>query len=161
ARLQHIKDIMNAAGVQTLSDLDTLPVTTRTALGRGQVLVAPKKSSVVHVNWANVAKQFRAGDSTARLNILATHLTNQNSTAFLNKLPKQEIVPSARRVRGSTLLHPNPAVATALLRIAPSRKMSEASLHTTETLKVVNNKVTAIDVGLLDNLKSKAPSAWP
>src|SRR5207245_2326078 len=71
ARLQHVKDIMNAAGVQTLSDLGTLPVNTRTALGRGQVLVAPKKSSVVQVSWVDVAKQFRAGEPTARLNMLA------------------------------------------------------------------------------------------
>ena len=161
ARLQHVKDIMNAAGVQTLSDLGTLPVNTRTALGRGQVLVAPKKSSVVHVNWVDVAKQFRAGDPTARLNILATHLTNQNSTAFLNKLPKQEIVPAARRVREATLTRARPAVGTALLRSASPLKIGETSLHTTETLKVVNNKVAAIDVDLLDNLKSKAPSAWP
>jgi Concanavalin A-like lectin/glucanases superfamily len=40
ARLQHVKDIMNAAGVQTVSDLDTLPVTTPTPLSRGQVLIA-------------------------------------------------------------------------------------------------------------------------
>ncbi|HKF53783.1 MAG TPA: LamG-like jellyroll fold domain-containing protein, partial [Blastocatellia bacterium] len=63
ARLQHVKDIMNAAGVQTLSDLDTLPVKTRTPLSRGQVLVAPKKAAIVHVNWADIAKQFRAGDA--------------------------------------------------------------------------------------------------
>ena len=42
ARLQHVKDIMNAAGVEKLSDLDTLPVRQRTALVRGQVLVAPQ-----------------------------------------------------------------------------------------------------------------------
>src|SRR5262245_20943313 len=39
ARLQHVKDIMNAAGVQTLSDLDTVPVKTRTTRSRGQVLI--------------------------------------------------------------------------------------------------------------------------
>jgi hypothetical protein len=159
SRLQHVKDIMNAAGVQTLSDLDTLPVNTRTSLSRGQILVAPRKSSVVHINWVNVAKQFRTGDPTARLNILATHLTNQNSSAFLNKLPKEKIVPAGRREVEFT--RARPAVGMALLHPASRLKIVETPLHTTKTLKVVNNKVTAIDVGLLDNLKSKAPSAWP
>src|SRR5262249_2293030 len=93
ARLQHVKDIMNAAGVQTLSDLDTLPVKTRTPLSRGQVLVAPKKAAAVKVNWIDIAKQFRAGDAAAQRNILAAHLTNQNSTAFLRSLPTEKIAP--------------------------------------------------------------------
>ena len=45
-RLQHVKDMMNAAGVETVSDLGTLPVRQRTSLNRGQVLVAPRKNSV-------------------------------------------------------------------------------------------------------------------
>jgi hypothetical protein len=160
ARLQHVKDIMNAAGVQTLSDLATLPVNTRTALRRGQVLVAPTKSSVVHVDWVNVVKQFRVGDPTARLNILATHLTNQNSAAFLNKLPKQQIVPVRRRAVEAAPTRGGLA-ATSMLRPASVPKIAERPLHTSETLKVLNNKVTAIDVHLLDDLKSKAPSSWP
>jgi hypothetical protein len=161
ARLQHVKDIMNAAGVQTLSDLGTLAVNARTPLNRGQVLVAPKKSSVVHVNWADVVKQFRAGDSTARLNILATHLTNQNSAAFLNKFPKQEIVPPTRRLREEALTRAQPTIRTGFLRPVSPLKIGEPSLHTTETLKVINNKVAAIDAKLLDNLMSKVPSRWP
>jgi hypothetical protein len=93
ARLQHVKDIMNAAGVQTLSDLDTLPVKTRTALSCGQVLVAPRKKNVVHVNWVDIAKQLRVGDAVAWRNLLAAHLTNQNSTAFLHNLPTEELAP--------------------------------------------------------------------
>jgi hypothetical protein len=72
ARLQHVKDIMNAAGVETLSDLDTLPVRQRTPLARGQVLVAPNKTRAIRVNWAEVAKQFRAGDIAMRRDLLAT-----------------------------------------------------------------------------------------
>jgi concanavalin A-like lectin/glucanase superfamily protein len=152
ARLQHVKDIMNAAGVQTVSDLDTLPVKTRTPLSRGQILLAPKKKSVVHVNWADVAKQFRVGDMTARRNILAAHLTNQNSTAFLRTLPTEQIVTSRRPA-----VPPAPAGP-----VRPARpRIPETPLHTSETLKVMNNKIVAVDAGLVRSVASRKPFEWP
>jgi hypothetical protein len=162
ARLQHVKDIMNAAGVQTLSDLDTLPVKTRTPLSRGQVLVAPKKAAVVHVNWADIAKQFRAGDATAQRNILAAHLTNQNSSAFLRSLPTEKIAP-VRVVAPSAL-----AAALGAVAFSPGSgsapklpRIPEKTIHTSETLRLANNKVVAIDAGLLQSLTSTKPAQWP
>src|SRR5215471_7065490 len=162
ARLQHVKDIMNAAGVQTLSDLDTLPVKTRTPLSRGQVLVAPKKAAVVHVNWADIAKQFRAGDATAQRNILAAHLTNQNSSAFLRHLPTEKIAPvrvaapsALAAAPGAVAFSPGSGSAPKLPRIP------EKTIHTSETLRLANNKVVAIDAGLLQSLTSTKPAQWP
>lgn len=179
ARLQHVKDIMNAAGVQTLSDLGTLPVSARTPLSRGQVLMAPRKLTVVNVNWAALAQQFRAADAATRQNLLATHLTNQNSSAFLSAIPKEQIVPAARRAASTptvavsvsrptlarlttsaTTPRPVATLATELRPVA-ARSAAVTALHTSEALKVTNNRVTAIDVGLLDSLKSTRPSAWP
>jgi hypothetical protein len=153
ARLQHVKDIMNAAGVQTLSDLGTLPVTTRTPLSRGQVMVAPKKTTLVDINWTEIAKAFRAGDAGARRTLLATHLTNQNSAAFLGTLPKRLIVqpaPAPHPVRLPRPISPQP-----LLRV------TTAALNTSQLFDVANNTITAIDAGLIDSLKVRLPSAWP
>jgi hypothetical protein len=153
ARLQHVKDIMNAAGVQTLSDLDTLPVNARTTLSRGQVLVAPKKKNVVHVDWADIAKQLRVGDAVARRNLLAAHLTNQNSTAFLHNLPTEQLVPPPVRPGG---------VGRRLFSPASLRpRFPSPTLHTGNTVKVVNNKVVSIDSGLLQSISSRQPIDWP
>jgi hypothetical protein len=161
AQLQHVKDVMNAAGVGSLSDLDTLPVRTRTSLSRGQVLVAPKKGNVVRVNWADIATQFRAGDAVARRNILAAHLTNQNSTRFLRNLPTQQLVPPA--------MPPHPAPAPPALLghgIQPNPlsmrlRTQEVPLHTSKTLKVENNKITSVDARLVGSLVSRKPIDWP
>src|SRR5262245_36493898 len=164
ARLQHVKDIMNAAGVQTLSDLDTLPVKNRTPLSRGQILVAPKKAKAVHVNWADIAKQFRAGDATIQRNILAAHLTNQNSAAFLKNLPTEQLVkaqpalaPAAAAPAGAAGAPLSPIAPRALSRLG----MPETPLHTSQTLKLVNSKIASIDSGLLQSVTSRKPVEWP
>jgi hypothetical protein len=146
ARLQHVKDIMNAAGVQTLSDLGTLPVKQHTPLGRGQILLAPRKTSVVTVNWADVAKAFRAGDAAARRETLATHLTNQNSAAFLSTLPAQAAV----------TLH-KPAAAT----LSARSRVTEVPRRTAELLQVTNHRLTAVDATLVSTLKANQPWKWP
>jgi hypothetical protein len=86
ARLQPIKDIMNAAGVQRLDDLTTLRVVARTVMPRGRVIVAPRKAVQVQVNWSLLARQFIAGDANARRDLLAKNLTNRNSAKVLGRL---------------------------------------------------------------------------
>jgi hypothetical protein len=171
ARLQHVKDIMNAAGVETLSDLDTLPVRQRTPLMRGQILVAPRKSTVIKANWVELANQFRAGDLDTRRGLLATHLTNQNSSEFLKKFPAQKIAPVVKVrplppiVRGPVtgpVADPGggPSIAGVSLRTTRVR-VSEVTQQTTEFLKIENNSLKAIDTGLLERLKSTKPNTWP
>ncbi len=162
ARLQPIKDIMNAAGVQTLSDLDTLPVKTRTPLSRGQVLVAPKKATTVKVNWADLAKQFRAADVVARRSILAAHLTNQNSTSYLRSLPTAPIAPVTRAPLLPRALPVQPAETgpTTALPTFSRVRLTATPLHVSETLKVVNNKVVSVDPALVASLASRKPAEW-
>jgi hypothetical protein len=173
ARLQHVKDIMNAAGVATLSDLDTLPVRQRIPLSRGQVLVAPRKGSI-HVNWSDVVTQFRTGQVGARRELLATHLTNQNSSAFLRKLPIQAagpgVTPPAVGESGATAtdgVAAPPSGATlrtltaAEARLAARVRVPLQPQHTGELVKVTNNKLTAIDASLLEKLNSNRPALWP
>ena len=197
ARLQHVKDIMNAAGVQSLSDLDTLPVRQKTPLSRGQVLVAPRKGNVRVVNWAEVATRFRAGNVATQREMLATHLTNQNSVAFLSKLPTQTVAPVASpltvvvSVPVPATTAAGPAVTTptgpatmvggvsaptavalqpglliprqgpALARLPANVRISETAFNTSEVMRFENDKVTAVDTGLLEALKARKPAAWP
>ena len=61
------------------------PRSSRT-LTPGKVLVAPRKRRRSGIRWSDIAKAFRAGDVQARQQLLATHLTNPNSTRFLTNL---------------------------------------------------------------------------
>ena len=170
ARLQQVKDIMNAAGVATLSDLDTLPVRQRTSLSRGQVLVAPRKGTKVGVVWGDVVNQFRRAQPAARRELLATHLTNQNSSALLSSLPTRPVN------GGGTAAAPNGAAITGTLRVSAAAvrtlspvdariasrvRANERSQHTSELLQVTNNKLTAVDPTLLEKIKSRRPAGWP
>jgi hypothetical protein len=161
ARLQHVKDIMNAAGIEKLSDLDTLPVRQRTPLARGQILVAPRKSAAITVNWADVAKQFRAGDLTARRSLLASHLTNRNSVDFLKAISVQTPAAPAAAAAPAAPVARAAAVAMPSAPVAGTVRMTTIPLRTTEMVKIANNRVTSLDPGLLDRLHSPKPILWP
>ena len=151
ARLQHVKDIMNAAGVQTLSDLDRLPINQRTPLARGQMLVAPKKSAGPKVKWPGLVKAFRTGDVGTRRELLAAHLTNQNSAEFLGKL--------AIHPAGAPASAPPPPVLPSSLRT--QARVPEPRLQTSDIVKLTGNKPTAVDGSLLQRLKARVPAMWP
>jgi hypothetical protein len=125
ARLQHVKDIMNAAGVQRLSDLGTLPVKAKVTLTRGTILVAPKKTTIPPVVWGEVAKNFRAATTVeAKRLTLATRLVNRNSASVLKNVPVQprsELPADTQLTLPPVVLRTNPA-----LRIAqPLRGIGE------------------------------------
>ena len=179
ARLQHVKDIMNAAGVQTLSDLDTLPIRQMTPLKRGQVLVARRKGSVV-VNWGDLAKQFRVSDVTARQAILATHLINRNSEKIVKALPSRggASAVTAPHPVGGTSVATQPVVTrqvgvrtlannvglpiTRLSAAAAARlRVSQPATPIAEVTERTGGRLSAVDPGLLGNLLGKAPAFWP
>jgi hypothetical protein len=94
SRLQPIKDIMNAAGVERLSDLSTLRVTAPMQMVPGRIVVAPRRSTST-IDWSQVASQFvGAATATARRDTLARFLTNRNSKAVLTRMPTAPITPS-------------------------------------------------------------------
>lgn len=168
ARLQHVKDIMNAAGVQTLSDLDTLPIRQMTPLRRGQVLVAGRKGSVV-VKWGDLAKQLRAGDVAARQTILATHLLNRNSEKVVKSLPTRPIPHGGAAVPpgtvggiGAVIEHAGaqPVGRLGLADVARLR-VSQPATPITEVTERVGGNLSAVDPTLLGNLIGKSPTLWP
>ncbi|WP_343703916.1 IPT/TIG domain-containing protein [Chitinophaga sp.] len=83
AHLQPIKEIMNAAGVEKISDLSTLQVKVPTAIPKGKLLVAPRKSRIIDVNWGNIAGGFKALTAAQKKEQLARYLPNRNSSAVL------------------------------------------------------------------------------
>lgn len=180
ARLQHIKDIMNAAGVQTLSDLDTLPVHQRTPLSRGQVLVAPRRSKIGVVNWGDIVNKFRLSDALTRRETLATRLTNRNSATFLKKLALPPVVPPGGPLGRPPILRPpilRPPIAhplhSGILNRAPDPEDAPpVGLGRPQVAKVLNrrlgnlitvtnDKLTHVDPILLDSITSTHPALWP
>jgi len=172
ARLQHVKDIMNAANIQTLSDLDTLPIRQMTPLQRGQVLVAPHKGRAV-INWGNIAKQFRDADLANQRALLATHLINRNSEQFVKTLPTRTsgpIIPP--RIIASSAIGAlasgipagaQPLPAAAELSAAPviQLRTSRAATPISEVIDLKEGRISAVDKNLLGNLLGKTPADWP
>src|SRR5690554_921150 len=103
ARLQPIKDILRSAGVENLSDLDTLKITQPVTMTPGQVIIAPRKTGLpVSVDWSKIAGNFlRSKDLKVRQELLASSLTNRNSIQILNTLSHADITPTVP-VRGKT-----------------------------------------------------------
>lgn len=96
ARLQPIKDIMNAVGVQKLDDLATLQLVTRTVKTPGKVTVAHRKMG--KADWGSVASKFIAGSASDKKRLLTTHLANQNSVKTLESIASVEPVTPVRKI---------------------------------------------------------------
>ena len=163
ARLQHIKDLMNAAGVQTLSDLDTLPVHQRTPISRGQVLVAPRKGKTGVVNWGDIVNRFRAGDVLTKRQSLATSLTNRNSATFLKKLavaaaptPKPPVLPPiVLRQAGA-----NVALKATDRAVSLSRDIAARRPGIDDFVTRTGDKLSNVNPKLLDIINSAKPADW-
>ncbi len=100
-RLQVIKDIMNAAGVEKISDLDTLRISVPTKISKGKVLVANKKSDTSKINWKSVAVNFKNSTIAEKQTQLAKYLPNRNSLKIL-KTAKLDTVLTGAATTGST-----------------------------------------------------------
>ena len=101
ARLQPIKDVMNAAGIDKISDLSTLQITVPTVMTRGKVLVAPKKNSIGTINWGGLIGSFTTLTIDKKREFLAKYMVNRNSlkiiknaTSTTTALPASTVVTS-------------------------------------------------------------------
>ena len=169
ARLQPIKDIMNAAGVQRLSDLQTLRITTRTVMSSGTVMVAARTQTTPSVNWAAVATQFRAAAPAERKTLLASVLANQNSQPLLAQAaalppaaaalstPVRSVIPSASPIAPAppAAVVPTPAALTGVL--------ARTALRTQPLTELVRleNRVLRADPTVLQQIVDRNPANWP
>lgn len=190
ARLQPIKDIMRAAGVENLSELDTLTITQPVTMTAGQVIVAPpKKNSAPVVNWSEIAKTFvGAKELTVRQELLASSLANRNSLSVLNKLAPDVIqlpetpvpiktVPGGTNAtvpgginlpRGATLKGVSaPTAAAAKGARTPTAASRTAVSARVSTVPLQNlllkdaSGLKILDKGLTDRLTALNPGQWP
>lgn len=86
ARLQPIRDIMNAAGVSKLSDLATLQLTQPMTMTPGKIVVAPRRTGAIRIDWSKIAATMKGATATNKRQTLATLLTNRNSGTVLRGL---------------------------------------------------------------------------
>lgn len=82
-RLDHVKSIMQAAGVDDASQLSTLTVNEPTTLRRGTVMVAPRRSPGPVIDWSQFANRVATLPEEQLATELATNLLNRNSLRVL------------------------------------------------------------------------------
>lgn len=175
SRLQPIKDIMNAAGVQKLSDLDTLRINVRTVMTPGKVLVAARKTSSATIDWSKIAKDFVSANVGAKRDLLARTMTNRNSVSVLNKLQVATPVvgnPSpiignvspigiGGRVTGvGTNDNTGLRIPADTLRDSPSLRLIAQPIRVNDLFKTDGATLKLVDQNLVKNLESSNPSLW-
>ncbi len=96
SRLQPIKDIMNAAGVDKLSDLATLRITVPTKMIRGKVLLASRKNDMSTIDWSKIAANFTSFDVVKKKEHLAKFFPNRNSEGVIKNAQADTATPISR-----------------------------------------------------------------
>jgi len=174
SRLQPIKDIMNATGVDKLSDLDTLQLKVPTLMTPGKVLIAPRLLSGVRVDWSKAVKEFRAGSPTTKRELLARVLTNRNSAAVLKQMQvattvgnvqpfttgAQPLGPGGRITGIGSAVTTGPRLPTDVLRDSPTLRLNAQTIRIQELFRQEGSGYKLIDKAVLDNLESAKPSLW-
>jgi len=184
SRLQTIRDIMTAAGVDALSDLTTLQLKVPTVMTPGRVIVARRVGSGLAIDWSKVAQEIKEAGVDAKRTKLAQYLTNRNSARILSpavsgsgfaptvsdasRLPQivrilssvpQAKSPQQPAVQKSATMQIEYPIAMRQGNYA--LRSSLASQNLTEFVKVENGKVTLTDVGTVEQLEKFNPALWP
>lgn len=164
ARLQAVRDIMQAAGVQKLSDLSTLQIKQQTVMSPGKVLVAPKAGGGAVINWSQVAQGLVTGTVASKRIKLAQTLTNRNSATVLRQATTPVVAPSARIVGPAA-----PAVDRAALRRLPvdvrrdslKMRLDLRGRAVSEVVAEEGGKLKILDADLLKKVEGSDPASWP
>jgi hypothetical protein len=172
SRLQPIKDIMNAAGVQKLSDLDTLRINVRTVMTPGKVLVAARKSPAVSVDWSKVAKEFVVAGAAGKRDVLARMMTNRNSAGTLNKFQvaapltptpignNPPIFIGGRIAEAGDENNTGLRVPAEVLRDSPSLRLANQPVRIGDLFKQEGAVFKLRDPNVIGKLESPNPSLW-
>ncbi|MBD3278335.1 MAG: hypothetical protein GF388_08550, partial [Candidatus Aegiribacteria sp.] len=172
SRLQPIKDIMNAVGVQKLSDLDTLQITTPTVMVPGTVLVAPRKSSGGDNNWADLVKDFRKGGIKSKHDLVGRFLPNRNSAELLKKIPEVSTPVASSLTRGRFItpggrisglgrsLTTGTRVPLAILRDNPSLRLASETVRLHDLFEGTGSSVRVRNKEFIKDLDTSNPALW-
>ncbi|MFC5650681.1 IPT/TIG domain-containing protein [Paenibacillus solisilvae] len=135
ARLQPIKDLINAAGVEKLSDLDTLRITTKTVMTQGKILLAPRKNNVRQIDWGAIAKEFTAAANKDLLREnLAKYMINRNSSPTLKRLTASISIPIPTTATTTTTTT-NPSTNPFIVPSGPIRQPIHVNAASTNTVR--------------------------
>lgn len=165
ARLQQVRNILDAAGVNRLSDLSTLRINTPTTMTKGKILVAPKASTGSTMQWGAIAKEVAAGNAATVRTRLAQYLTNRNSATVLTKMTAAS-APAATAAKPATAA----AAPTTAAAHAPMATMSAAAAKPAlaikptllaHALQITPTETKLLDASLLDRIHAAAPAQWP
>ena len=173
ARLQPIKDIMNVAGVEKISDLSTLKLTVPTSMSNGKVLIAAKKTSSATINWKALATKFQTLNTLQKKSFLAKYVTNRNSS---NILKDAKVTTPRRPATTTTLTHGLPLrITTAFDKIHGGVRISKRFIRAnprveafrernriTDYIEMDKTELTVVNKAkLLEDLKSRSPEKLP
>lgn len=89
-RLDHVKSIMQAAGVDDAAELATLTVDEPTTLRRGTVMVAPRRSPTPSIDWGEFVDRVATLPKDQLATELATNVFNRNSLSVLRNEESEE-----------------------------------------------------------------------
>ncbi|MCI5130973.1 MAG: LamG domain-containing protein, partial [Candidatus Electrothrix sp. EH2] len=171
ARLQPVKDVMNAAGIDSISDLSTLKISRPTVMTRGKVLIAPKKITTGPVNWGDLIGSFTTLNVAKKKEFLAKYLTNRNSLSLL-KNATTSISPTAGTPLLSTRLtrriDPFRGVRTGLhiprelLSVNPTLESMKESIRLSDFVNLGSAGLTLYNKeDLIEKLESAEPEQLP
>lgn len=174
AMLQPIKNILNAVGVQNISDMDTLQIKTKTVMTPGKIMIAPKKAkSMGMIDWAGIARTVGTLSVAGRQKLIAKYLTNRNSKKILKKaLPSTAsrigaLTPTGLRTGVITrprahVLHPLTTVSpiTALSAVSRFSRISDRPVLA-DMIKLDSAELEIKDAAITDKLEGNDPENWP
>lgn len=164
-KLQRVKQIMNAAGVERLSDLSTLKISVNTPIPKGKILLAPKKPILEVIDWKKRAKEMVLANAETKKTLLASYLINRNSI---------ETVKSFQEKAFNTVLYntsKSPVKKTTGKNLA-NKKIDTEQKHyinkpsnqfnIMDYVRKENDQVSVSDKKiLLKNLDATKPFLWP
>lgn len=172
-RLQQVKAIMNAAGVEDLAQLSTLTINEDQVLQPGSVLVAPPKSDP-EPDWGVIAREIVTGAAMAIKKTLAVNVLNRNSVKYLKEVAEITDTPIVRpteilpiRIPDRTVIRllrrraeRTPFAKKAFLPGSPAERASSINV-VDEMVKVDGDRIKLSSEAVLTTLESAQPIGWP
>ena len=172
--MQKIKNLINAVGVDDLSMLSTLEITKNTIIEPGTIMLPPTKMAWVEPNWSNIATEIARASIVDAQKILATKLTNRNSSKIIksamdiDKVVDLSVTPvmadsDVTRIRAETEVTRLRTDSSLMRFRSDVRKLSKlkSTLHLSEMVALEGDKVKILNSELIQRMEASSPSSWP
>ncbi|RZM22085.1 MAG: hypothetical protein EOO88_30515, partial [Pedobacter sp.] len=150
-KLQRVKQIMNAAGVERLSDLSTLKISVNTQIPKGKILIAPRRLAVGNIDWGKIAGELVTANLDTKKTLLANYLVNRNSSKTIKSFKEKNF---------SKVF--NQEVNDADIKIKKLNLLGKQGFDISDFIQKKDGEIAVLDKKLLfKHLDSVQPSLWP